>query len=430
MTDDTRQPPPDPFAAFASETSGRSTGIGTDNAAPGRDAPLSMEALAAASLNPLVAAAAPLLVAAPRIRATARHADPAALKQALVESLRAFEAQARSRGLPHEQVVAARYILCTLLDESATGTPWGGPAGWSAHSLLVQFHNETWGGEKVFQLMSRLAEDVVVNRNLLELLYVALAFGFEGRYRVLDNGRAQLDGVRARLLALLRQDRPAPERALSPRWRGEAPRLRAARRGAWPWVAGLGALALALAAVFGVLRSRLADRAAPVLAALSALDVARALPPARVAGPPIAGFLQAEIDAGRVRVRTLPDRAVVTLLGDSFFAPGRSEVSDALRALVPRLATALRDTPGQVQVVGHTDNLPIRSRPGLSNLQLSQERADVVRAALAQSVDPARLRAEGRADTEPLAENRTPAGRARNRRVDVILFTAPPAPNR
>ena len=79
-------------------------------------------------------------------------------------------------------------------------------AAQGVHSLLVQFHNEGWGGEKVFQLMSKLAENIPGNRALLELMYVVLALGFEGRYRVLDNGRMQLDSVRQRLAQMLAQN--------------------------------------------------------------------------------------------------------------------------------------------------------------------------------------------------------------------------------
>ena len=80
-------------------------------------------------------------------------------------------------------------------------------------------------------------------------------------------------------------------------------------------------------------------------------------------------------------------------------------------------------------IAGHTDNQPIRTARFPSNWHLSQERADVVRTELGKLVEPARLRAEGRADTQPLVDNTTPAGRARNRRVEVTLFvTAEAAP--
>ena len=67
--------------------------------------------------------------------------------------------------------MAARYVLCTMLDEAAADTPWGGAGVWGRHSLLAEFHNEAFGGEKVFQLMARLAEKPDANRDLLELIY-------------------------------------------------------------------------------------------------------------------------------------------------------------------------------------------------------------------------------------------------------------------
>ncbi|HET6788112.1 MAG TPA: type IVB secretion system protein IcmH/DotU, partial [Aquabacterium sp.] len=104
----------------------------------GKEAPLAIDALMSASLNPLVSAAMPLLTTAPRIRHMVQHPNPAGLKDALSEGIRKFESQARADGLPNEQIIAARYVLCTLLDESAASTPWGGSGVWSAQSLLVQ----------------------------------------------------------------------------------------------------------------------------------------------------------------------------------------------------------------------------------------------------------------------------------------------------
>ena len=77
-----------------------------------------------------------------------------------------------------ERVMAARYVLCTMLDEAAADTPWGGAGVWGRHSLLAEFHNEAFGGEKAFQLMARLAEKADANLDLLELIYGALTRGF------------------------------------------------------------------------------------------------------------------------------------------------------------------------------------------------------------------------------------------------------------
>ncbi|MDP9901028.1 DotU family type VI secretion system protein [Variovorax ginsengisoli] len=446
MNDDSNQ---DPFAAFNSDrtiikpSAGRprppgdappaSVGAGTAMPA-GRDAPLALDALMTASLNPLVAAAAALLTAAPHIRTTAHHPNPSGLKEALAEGIRKFEAQARAQGLPNEQVIAARYILCTLLDESAASTPWGGSGTWSAQSLLVQFHNETWGGEKVFQLMSRLAENVEGNRHLLELLYVVLAFGFEGRYKVIDNGRAQLDSVRQRLVQLLRQGKPAPDKALSPRWKGEPASVASLRDGIPLWVVAA-LTALVLAAGLMALRLSLGDRADPVFSALAGLDAKTATvsatptpapPPPPAVTPRLASFLQPEIAAGLVQVQDFTDRSVVTIKGDGFFEAGSAVIAPAVRTLLPRIAQALSDTPGQVLVTGHTDNRPIRTLRYPSNWQLSQDRADTVKTELVKTVKPERVRAEGRADSEAVGDNASPEGRGKNRRVEVTLFVQQP----
>jgi len=442
----------DPFAAFGSDrtvikpSAGRApragsaapeaaggVGAGAGAAAPatsGRDAPLAMDALMSTSINPLVAAAAPLLAAGPRVRTTARHPNPAGLKDALADGIRKFEAQARAQGLPNEQFVAGRYILCTFLDECAASTPWGGAGAWSAQSLLVQFHNETWGGEKVYQLMSKLAENVDANRNLLELLYMVLALGFEGRYRVLDNGRAQLDSVRERLVQMLRQSRGTYEKALSPRWQGVEQRVAKMHEGLPLWVLA-SVVALLLGAVFAGLRFKLGGDANAPFSVLAGLDATAAQvtaatppppPPPPAPKPRLAGFLKPEIEAGLVQVQDLADRSIVTIKGDGFFEPGSAVISGSVLPLLGRIAQALNDTPGKVLITGHTDNQPIRTLRYPSNWHLSQDRADAVKTEVTKTVKVERMRSEGRADSEVVADNNTAPGRAKNRRVEITLF--------
>ena len=439
-------PSNDPFSAFSGDRTiikpggGRpvpgGAGTAAAPAAPaaaaaipiGKEAPLSLDAMMSASLNPLVSAAMPLLAAAPRVRNTARHSNPAALRDALSDGIRKFEAQARSQGLPNEQVIAGRYILCTLLDESAASTPWGGSGAWSGNSLLVQFHNESWGGEKVFQLMSKLAENVAGNRSLLELLYVVLSLGFEGRYRIIDNGRAQLDGVRTRLAQMLGQGH-TPERLLSPRWQGHAAAAPRLMDGMPLWLIASGFLLL-LALAYTGLRFALASSADPIFAKLQALDAKQVKvtapppPPPPAAAPRMAGLLAPEIKANLVEVQDLADRSVVTIKGDGFFEPGSAEIAAAVRPLLPRIAQALADVKGKVLITGHTDNKPIRTLRFPSNWHLSQERADIVKNELARVVSLERMRAEGRADSEPLTENSNAPGRSRNRRVEITLFVS------
>lgn len=436
----------DPFAAFESDrtvikpSAGRSrqatssppagassAAHGAATQASGAEATMPLDTLMSSSLNPLVSAAMPLLTTAARIRYMAQHPNPAALKDALTQSIQKFESQARAQGLPNEQVIAARYILCTLLDEAAASTPWGGAGGWSSQSLLVQFHNETWGGEKVFQLMSKLAENIPANRNLLELLYVTLALGFEGRYRVLDNGKAQLDAVRNKLAQFLAQGQPAPEKALSLNWKGVSGVSGELSKKIPLWVIG-SVLAGVLLVIYMGFRFGINSHSDPVFTSLQSLNVkaatgtaATSAVEAPAAAPRLAGLLKPEIEAGFISVLDLADRSVITIKGDGFFAAGSADIANHVKPLLVRIDDALSAFPGAVLITGHTDNQPIRSLRYPSNWHLSQDRANAVKNTLSK-VSADRMRAEGRADTEAVADNQEAEGRSRNRRVEITLF--------
>jgi len=120
------------------------------------------------------------------------------------------------------------------------------------------------------------------------------------------------------------------------------------------------------------------------------------------------------------------DRSVITIRGDGFFEPGSATVADKVLPLLVRIGEALNSVQGSVLIIGHTDNQPIRSARFPSNWHLSQDRALAVQKLLSSSVAPERMKAEGRADSEPIANNATPADRAKNRRVEITLFVAKP----
>ena len=372
-------------------------------------------------LNPLVALANRLLLVVTQLRSTRHVADPVALRNALAQGVRDFVTQAASAGIAPERVMAARYVLCTMLDEAASDTPWGGSGVWAQNSLLTMFHNEAWGGEKVFQLMARLAEKPAANRDLLELIYAALVLGFEGRYRVIDNGRAQLDAVRDKLAQILRQQRGDHAPALAQHWQGQAVKRRAAL--SWLPLAAVTALAaLLLVGVHLALSSSLSDASDPVFAHIQSLRLPPPVAPVAQAAPKprLAQFLQSDIKAGLVAVRDEVDRSVVTIRGDGLFAPASAALVPEREELMGRIGDALARAGGPVLVTGHTDNTPMRSARFPSNWHLSEERARTVRDLLiARKVPAAAIQSEGRAESEPLGANDTPTGRALNRRVEI-----------
>ncbi len=427
---------PDPFAAFESER----TVIKPKPRAAGGASPASGNAPYAASaealpadvgelglLNPLVSAAGRLLVLVGKLRNLVQPPNVPALRASTADAVNQFDAAARRSGASNESVLAARYILCTALDEAVANTPWGVQAGWSKQSLLVQFHNESWGGEKAFQLLAKLAQDVPTHRNLLELMYSVLALGFEGRYRVIDNGRAQLDTVRQRLADLIAKDRPPLEAELSPHWRGQAAGTARLRESLPLWVFSVGFLLLLALAWFG-LRLTLNNRSDTTYAAISGLRVpnVQIAPPAIMAkAPRLAKFLEPEVKQGLVTVTDEADRSTVRLRGDSFFGSGSAEPMPQSLPVLKRIGQALAEVKGEVLITGHSDNQPIRSMRYPSNWHLSTARADAVKASLVGLVEPGRMRSDGKADAEPVALNDSPANRARNRRVDIVLLSEP-----
>ena len=97
--------------------------------------------------------------------------------------------------------------------------------------------------------------------------------------------------------------------------------------------------------------------------------------------------------------------------------------------MIKRLAAILNKNEYQVSVEGHSDTVPIQTRQFASNWELSSSRAasSVLRELVRDGVSAGRLRAVGYAETRPIESNETPAGRAANRRVELIMdITQPP----
>ena len=92
-------------------------------------------------------------------------------------------------------MVAARYVLCAALDEAVLSTPWGAQSEWAQHPLLVTLHREAWGGEKFFDMLERISTDFARHIDLIELQYLVLAFGFTGKYHVMERGQDKLASI-------------------------------------------------------------------------------------------------------------------------------------------------------------------------------------------------------------------------------------------
>lgn len=379
----------------------------------------------ATGLDPLVAAAGPLLLLAGRLRHAADAADTAALRRQLVAEVRQFEERARTTGVAAEQIAAARYALCATLDEAILSTPWGARGEWATQPLLSIFHRETWGGEKFFQLIERTRSDSRQYAGLLEVLYSCLSLGFAGKFALQPQGELQRDNLRHEVFERLRGLRSGAAGPLSVHWEGEHDKRNPLLRYVPMWVVAAVGLAL-LTAVYLFFRFQLGQAAEPTLAALSKVGiedfVAETAPP--LVPPPVTlKQLLADLEGqGLLEVAEAGGRSTVTLAGGDLFAPGSARINQRFDPVLDRIGQALDELPGPVLVVGHSDSQPIRSFRYQNNFELSADRAlAVVNRLQTQIVTPGRLQWNGVGSTQPRAvPEDTAENRALNRRVEIV----------
>lgn len=221
--------------------------------------------------NRLIDAATPLLGLVIRVRRLADFREVERLYQQVVDDVAAIDRELVEQGYERPTVVAYRYVLCAFIDEAVLGTDWGAHSIWSQHSLLSRFHNETWGGEKVFAITSRMEQEPERYRDMLEFIHLCLCLGFEGRYKVMTNGRDEYEQIIRGLheqIKTLRSDREA--QPLANALDNVAPARNRLRTGLPLWSIG-GLFLAAMAGVYSLYTMALNERIRDVLSVLEQL---------------------------------------------------------------------------------------------------------------------------------------------------------------
>jgi outer membrane protein OmpA-like peptidoglycan-associated protein len=121
-----------------------------------------------------------------------------------------------------------------------------------------------------------------------------------------------------------------------------------------------------------------------------------------------------------VQVSQTPDNQLkLNIPSDISFDTGRADIKPNMRPILDQFASGLSSQPNtEIRIIGHTDN----TGSDAVNDPLSVQRAQAARQYLAaRGVDPNRIVIAGRGEREPIADNRTEAGRAQNRRVEIFL---------
>ena len=374
--------------------------------------------------NPLLSQASSLLSLVARLRRAASHASIDDLRRELIAEMRNFQNGVLARGVTQEQEREASYALCSLLDEAILNTPWGKQSHWGNQSLLVLFHGEAQGGVRFFEILKRLVQQPLQNLYLLELFFLCLSLGFEGKYREVGGGGNALEQMRGELFALIQRVRGDPERALSPRWQGRKDLRPELIRHVPLWVVAASAAALLILIYLGFLLAinsasdplfqriaGLPDEKTPVEAAVPLLPT-----PNRTGR--FKPLLAAEISAGLVEVADEQ-----TLRIHNSFASGSDRVKPEFLPMLKKIAEELQRGGDRVTVSGHTDDQPItRSVRFPSNFDLSEARAkNVAGILLGDAALAGKVRYEGRADSQPLVPNDSAEHRGINRRVDILI---------
>jgi type VI secretion system protein ImpK len=387
--------------------------------------------------SPLLAAAAPLLQLLSRLRNMLSQPDPGALRERAVAEVRRFEQLSRETGVPMDQLRPAHYALCASLDDVVQATPWGSQGAWASRSLVSTFHQEVRSGDRFFDVLNQVKQNPGIFLPVLELMYLCLSLGFQGRYRLSPRGPAELDKVREEVYGVIVRQQPQTDPELSPHWRGANAPYRAARAELPVWVVAAAGL-LVISALYAWTSFGLNDNSDVLFARMMAAPpvqmpvIVRAAPVQPPAPPPalaepgpldkLRGFLRPEVEQGLVAVIGTDQVPILRIRNRGLFASGSAQVQAKFTPLLERIGQALGDEKGAVQIIGYTDNQPIRSVQFPSNFQLSAARAKAASAIVGRTIgSPLRISTEGRADADPIANNATAEGREENRRIEVVL---------
>lgn len=378
--------------------------------------------------NPYVAYAMPALLQVQRALGQAA-VDHLALRAQMALELRLFRERLGKKVSDWGLLDDASYLLCTYLDEVTSDharvqgvAPYGGE-----RSLLVEFHGDAWGGEDAFAKLEQRMEEAKPPLDLLMLYELLMSLGWQGRYRVRDRGDVLLQDLRARLNAMIwHQHGPATL--------GDTFEVAPQGRQRWLTVLRAALIFVLLAGLLWVAAAvDLDNRGRPLREALASwtppvrtINLAETLP------PPLPQLLA----EGWLTAEKHPQGWLLIFRSDGAFDVGKAQFRPEFLNNVERLGQAFAPWPGDLEVIGHTDDQPIRHSKFRSNQALSEARAETVAAELRQSATPGGGRAVGKVvprqvsavgvgDSQPRDPAQTDGARTRNRRVDVLWKVVP-----
>jgi type VI secretion system peptidoglycan-associated protein len=383
--------------------------------------------------NPMMQAAAGALTLIAGVRSGRVQITLPELHQQASAAVARFDQALIAAGYDTETRQRARYAVCATIDDIAQNLPGHAADGaeWARRSLVVLAFNENLGGERFWRLLDEMLASPNQWPELIELYHACLAAGFEGRFRVTPDGKSRLHELLTRAYAGLQHTRSLSTSEIAPRWRGRpTPRERV---GFWaPLALAAGAAFALLLVIFIVLRLVLMQTGQPSLQALRGINPGQPLRLSRVAPAPptptstqlerLRSFLAPEIAQHLVAVEQDPTSIRVRTTVGQLFQSGSDALESGRQGLFERIGAAVETEKGPVRIEGHADADRVASLAFPDNFALSKARAAAVAGILRSKLsDPGRVTAQGFGDSQPIASNATPQGKALNRRVEIVL---------
>ena len=391
---------------------------------------------AGGSTNPLVRAASNLIILLGRLRTGLVEMQPGPLIEHVTREIDNFERRALQSGVSPQDAQDAKYALSATADDIVQNLPGADRGTWLEYSMVARFFGERSSGVGFFQKMDEAMRAPGQRFHLLELMLTCLSLGFEGQYRAMPNGTVELARIRMAIYETLRRVQPRPDDDVSVRW---SPVVLASkkRRGLTPlWVIAAVAASMVVA-LFATLSTLLTREGADVRenilslhAGLPAITIERTEPVIQPYVAPESTQLERmresladEIAAGQVEVERNNDFVFVRVGEYLEFGSGSAELRNSFSSLASEIGKTLDAELGPIRVVGHTDSVPPSGRGRYkTNESLSVARAQAVADVLSGAVqDAGRISVEGKGAVDPIADNASRDGRARNRRVEIMI---------
>lgn len=373
--------------------------------------------------NPLVKSAIPLFAIASQMKYYYSNLGSTDILKHLKTQIEIFEEQSENMGVRYETVRTARYCLCTLLDEFAAKYGWADQE-WMASSLLVTLHSETWGGEQFFDMLDKIKVEPQKNLNLIEFMYYCLVIGYMGKYQVLNNGQVSIHNLKKELEKIITKYKSPPSLPLLID-KSSVGKLKGIKDKVIPiWAMAL-VFSLLLLGIYKIFDYQLTNKTDSINQSIQALTIPtkQDIPIASTQPRRLTPLLKNEIESGLIEVSETPTASKITILGDELFASGSDKIEDRFFPVLASVSQALNIVHGQIIVSGYTDDRPISSLTYPSNWHLSQGRADAVKQILLRYIeDASRVRSEGKGDQNPILPNDSELNRAKNRRVEIIVY--------